>query len=980
MSVEIATLHEQLAQERSSVARTHDELLQARNEFTASRDQLEAQLSHKDAEIHNLNASATGLSEQLSQQVNDLQRQLAEREANVVNLEVEIAALHQQLEQERSRAAQTHDELLQARIEFAASRDQFAAQLRHKDEEIGNLRASATGQSEQLSQQVDDLQRQLAERETSVANLETRLDSEIAALHEQLAQERSSVARTHDELLQARGEFSTSREQLEAQLSHKDEEISNLNASATSQSEQMAQQINHLQEQIAERERNFADLESRLSVEVTALHEQLAQERSTTATANDDLARFQAELATSRERLEVQLKQKDDEFASLRANAARQSEQLSDRIDELQLQLAEKQLLAESRISEIDRLKTSVTQLSDQLREEATNHSQARGRWQDSQAQHDSEIAQLTSARDELLYSQTTLEVELDQVRSTNAAARGELEQSINRVGELDALLKSSQTAAAVVAAERDRLFSELEILHTLHNQTKADAARDLVQGRDAMESELTALRNELQQKAWSVAQHQANVENLAQIHREQMRKLEARLNEQYPVIEQQSRELEQALARANASQLQVEDLRTALQQTQAAGAAQAERIRQEYAARLEIVNSLLAIKSAEMANSGAVRANVEESLRGELNHLRSEIQSRTAALQSREDELDRVRAEMTAVQNRLAQLESVSARTESEAREISQAKIGLESELTALRGELQQGSFAVAHQQKAMDELAARHRSQVEQLEANLTEHQRGGEERRRETDQTQAQIAQLQSRIEELQNVLQQTESSAKNRIEELDQEYAGRVDALNRELSEHSGQLHDRASANSHSEQALRSEIDRLLGEAQERNQILEGRNHELVRVKNDLDSLSERFSQLESLAVHAESSALGEAESMRSGFQAQLALLQAELSQKEWAVEERQAIIAGLEQQHRQQLEALLQQLAEKEQSAVPANDGFVMGDPSLTGVHREKLHGFDAMGVASRAGDDASLTAPFGRRWQSGFGWKRRWRS
>ncbi|HWL73413.1 MAG TPA: hypothetical protein VNQ74_06045, partial [Burkholderiaceae bacterium] len=306
--------------------------------------------------------------------------------------------------------------------------------------------------------------------------------------------------------------------------------------------------------------------------------------------------------------------------------------------------------------------------------------------------------------------------------------------------------------------------------------------------------------------------------------------------------------------------------------------------------------------------------------------------------------------------------------------------KSGLENELTALRGELQQGSSAVAQQQAAMDELAARHRTQVEQLEANLNEHQRAGEERRQETDQAQAQISLLQSRIEELQNALQQSELAAKNRTEELGQEYAARIDALNRELGEHSGQLHDRASAISHSEQALRSEIDRLIGEAQERNQILEDRNDELVRVKNDLDALSERFRQLESLSVNAESSAIGDAESMRSDFQAQLALLQAELSQKEWAVEERQAIIAGLEQEHRQQLEALLQQLAEKEQAVVPAGDGFVMGNPNLTGAHREKLHGFDALVVAGRTPDDASLTAPFGRRWRSGFGWKRRWRS
>ncbi|MDP9130964.1 MAG: hypothetical protein M3N35_11310, partial [Candidatus Binatota bacterium] len=469
-------------------------------------------------------------------------------------------------------------------------------------------------------------------------------------------------------------------------------------------------------------------------------------------------------------------------------------------------------------------------------------------------------------------------------------------------------------------------------------------------------------------------------VENLAQVHREQMRKLEARLTEQQPVIEQQARELAQAVSQVNALQLQVQELQAALRQAQAAGASQAEQIRQEYAARVETVNSLLATKSAEMANSGAAQANLEASLRGELSRLRSEIQSRTAALQSREDELNRVRAEMTSVQNRLVQLESVSARTESEAREISQAKSGLERDLAALRNELQQGSSAVAHQQTAMDDLAARHRSQVEQLEANLSEQHGASEERRQEVDQAQAQIALLHSRIEELQSALQQTELSANSRIEQLRQEYAARVDARNRELGEHSAQLQDRASANSDSEQALRSEIDRLIGEAQERNQILESRNDELVRVKNDLDGWAERFNQLESHAVHAQSSAIGEAENMRTGFQAQLALLQAELSQKEWALEERQAIIAGIEQEYRQQLDALRQQLAEEEQSAVPANNGFVMGDPNLTEAQREKLHKLDDMVKAIRTGDDISVPAFSGRRWQSGFGWKRRWRS
>jgi uncharacterized coiled-coil DUF342 family protein len=77
LGVEIATLHQQLAQERVAAASTSDEVRQAHAEFAASRDALEAQLRQKDDEIEGLRASATGQTEQLSNRVNALQLQLA---------------------------------------------------------------------------------------------------------------------------------------------------------------------------------------------------------------------------------------------------------------------------------------------------------------------------------------------------------------------------------------------------------------------------------------------------------------------------------------------------------------------------------------------------------------------------------------------------------------------------------------------------------------------------------------------------------------------------------------------------------------------------------------------------------------------------------------------------------------------------------------------------------------------------------------
>jgi len=989
---EIVALRGELAQKQAALLLRDDEVRAAGGQVVALQQRIsELELAHRQAtaataEIDNQRRALAEEVANLQHEVEVKEKELVNRYEAVTAVELALHGRIQALQQELSRA---HETSAAQEVELENQRAE-TANLRGQISELQRAQADTTvldAARQQLESDLNRLRADLAQkeyllagRERTIGDLEARLGAEIARLRQQLEEERGAAARSHDEVRQAHSELAASREILEAQLKQKDDEIDSLRASATGQTTQLSQRVNDLQLQLAERERIVASLETRLGVEIAALHQQLAQERSIATRANEELAGFRAELTESLGRLETQLKQKDVEIESLRTSANGETVQLSNRINELQLQLAEKQLLADSRGAELDHLRTTVTELNEQLSEKESNRAQALSLLQSSHSQHSEELAQVTTACDELLRSRTALEVQLDQARSANATLRNELQEAKNRSAELEALLQSSHASRAAIEAERAQLQRDLEEIDALHNRTRADGAQELAQVRANLESEISALRSELQQKAWSLAQQQASVENLAQVHREQIRKLEARLSEQQPVAEQQARELEQAVNRAHDLQSQVDELQNALQQAQAAGARQAEQIRQEYAARLDTVNALLAVKSAEMANSGAVQANLEETLHAEVSRLRNEMQSRTAALQSREEELDRVRAEMTSVQNRIVQLESVTVRTESEAREISQAKSGLEDELSALRKELQQKSAAVAQQQAAMDELAERHRSQVEQLEASLSEQRRASDERRREVDQAQAQIAQLHNRIEELQSALQQAETSANQRTEQLHHEYQARVDALSRELTEHNAQLRDRAAYSSAHEQNLRSEIDRLISEARERNQILQNRNDELVRVKNDLDSLAERFSQLETNAVQAESSANGEAERMRTEYQAQLALLQAELSQKEWALEERQAIIAGLENEYRQQIETLRQQLAEKESAATPAAGSFVLGDPNLTDAQREKLKKLDDIDDQLRNGNALSNSLLSRRRWPGGFGSKRRWRS
>jgi hypothetical protein len=144
---------------------------------------------------------------------------------------------------------------------------------------------------------------------------------------------------------------------------------------------------------------------------------------------------------------------------------------------------------------------------------------------------------------------------------------------------------------------------------------------------------------------------------------------------------------------------------------------------------------------------------------------------------------------------------------------------------------------------------------------------------------------------------------------------------------------------------------------------------------------MDALQEQFRNMESAASQTEASLSAEAEKMRTELQAQLALLQAELSQKEWALEEQRAATGTIEAQFRQNLQTLNQQLAETEARAKENQDKFVLGENSRTSEQQERYKKFRDTLDAVVSGDDGSFPASENRRrWRSGFGWKRRWKS
>ncbi|HET9297703.1 MAG TPA: hypothetical protein VFP18_12500, partial [Candidatus Binatia bacterium] len=139
------------------------------------------------------------------------------------------------------------------------------------------------------------------------------------------------------------------------------------------------------------------------------------------------------------------------------------------------------------------------------------------------------------------------------------------------------------------------------------------------------------------------------------------------------------------------------------------------------------------------------------------------------------------------------------------------------------------------------------------------------------------------------------------------------------------------------------------------------------------------LQGQISELKSSRTRIQESAEIECAKMCAEFQAQMAFLQAELSQRDWTLEEREATQKVLEQGLRAkigQLEAQLEQVKTSNQDPVQE---FVIGvnwesEAQLdhTWKLQERLDGNGAI-TAQRASDHSD-------KWRSTGRWKRRWRS
>jgi hypothetical protein len=368
----------------------------------------------------------------------------------------------------------------------------------------------------------------------------------------------------------------------------------------------------------------------------------------------------------------------------------------------------------------------------------------------------------------------------------------------------------------------------------------------------------------------------------------------------------------------------------------------------------------------------------VELALHGRIQSLQQDLAQRLREVAQGDSTIERLQCEAAASRARIAELEA-----NMRSREFSGTmRRELEASLTA-KDEQWQAAQASAHDNEK------RFSVKVHELQIQLVERQLLVDRRAAELEDLRAAVTRLSAQVAR-QDAIQRepqtdvvdpaginrtgrrTESAAMEK-----QEFVMKTDDHDEQAVQGVEEIGESSAPPATVEQSLRDEVNRLVGEAQEKNRILQDRNEELVWVKAELDRLQERLNQLESSASQSESALRDDSEQMRAEFQAQLALLQAELSQKEWTLEERQAEARGREQNLRQEMESLRQQLAESKAAIHHDARDFVFGEPQANHDHGQHFEG-----IANSEPVPGDYTGSFAqqRRWNSGFSWKRRWRT
>jgi chromosome segregation ATPase len=992
------------------------------------------------AEVERIRSSLESEVTALQREVANRTRALDELREAVTATELALRAEIQTLQQEQARSRgmieERENELHSSRAEVAGLRERIgqleaaaAADLttRQRGEEMRHsLEAELTSLHSTLAQK----EYALKEQQNFFQSMEERLGGEITQLRSELTEQRTAADASNAELERLRSELQErnaqaelARRQLDEDRQHAGAQSQDLESRLQAKEHELrvAEANAHEQKEAAlrEQENQFRSAEAQLSGEINQLRTQLEEQLRLSDQGNAELERLRSEIAArheqstqselSRRQLEENLRQavahsqelaahlrgKEDELRAIQANAQEQKEvalreqenqfrlakeQLSGEINQLRSELAQQQVAGESSKAELERLHSEIAALQEQITQSELSRRQLEEHRQLAEAQRQELEARIHAKEHELRGAEANAQEQKETaLREQEFLFRAVEQRLAAEVKQLRTQLEEQYGLSGQGNTELERLRSEIAEFQNQSEQSER-SRRELEENwRRAVAAE-QELRTSLLAKEDELRAAQTKGDDLKDQFETAISQLKLQLTETGLLAASRVTEIGNLQAEINRLSEQLAQRESAERERQANFQKEIELNRSSHEAEMAAVYQQNRSKQEELETELAQERQTTAGLRNQMDERERLLDEAQATLKNREQDLAAAAAEAATLQARLRELEAASQAEASRKTESDQALTRLETELSTIRGDLQQKNWALAQQQATMENLAQVHRQQIQNLEAKLAEQQHGIKDRNLDLERAQSQSHALERRIEDLQTQLEHAQLTVFNRVEQTTQNYAVQIEDLKSQLAQKTHALQERDLAASNIEHTLRSELDRLVRESEERNQILQNRNDELVLVKAEMDSLQERFMHLESSTCQAESAWEGQTERLHTDFQARLALLQAELSQKEWALEERNASASAVEQQYRQEIEELRQKLAENEARAQTDRDEFVLGQDRMTDEQQERLSRYQEVIDKVTSGPNQSFPASEGRRWRTGFAWKRRWKS
>lgn len=833
-----ADLHETQAQLASLQQRIPELQAEARTEFKARFAELETTLAQKDLALQERDATVAAVESDLRAKLHDLGIRLAQTQELLASRESDLAALRADLSEKDRSLAERQASLTAHQTDHQAQTEALKEQVAHSR----GLQESKERELEQVLSEQSALRERIAQLEVAGRDAEASSNRQSEALRLSLETELNELRATA---------AATERSFVEREAEHH------------SALQRHAAEIGGLRAQLADRESSLEQRTGELQearTETSALRERAEQldllqkqtERLLAVQAEQIRQRVRAEL----EELDARLASKDRELQAVRESAAEAQASLNATISGLRIQLAEKLHFAEAHYHEVSDLREKTRGLLEQIAQLESSHQHLQAGAADSveryREAHQVELAALRGQlrlRDEALTEQ--------QAKSNGLEERmtAQVQDFQNRLADQRQLLESREDVLARGQEEFDnRLRQKDDALQAL--QTHATELQN------SLNSQLSALQTQLLEK-------QRQLENTTG---------------------------ESADLKASVSGLseQVAQLASAARDAESRGAAEVERVRLEYQAELLDLREELRGKHHTLAEKEARSTEHEQRLGTHISDLETQLAAKQRSLEEREEALNTANSSAVALQDRLTLLEA-SSRDEQigAAKEFEHVRRVLEAELAGLRNELQQKDRDLAQRQALVDHLAQKHESQIQTLEGKLVELRHAAENRATELDRAISERQRLLSRIDHLESAAADGAATATSRVEQITQRYEIRLAALEVEVEQKTATLEEHGAAWRYLEQTHHAELSQLRAESQEKHLLLVSRNEEFVGVKNAMDSLRERLTQLKATAAQAEQTGAEDRERLRAEYEAQLAALREELSRRERSDKDRGA---------------------------------------------------------------------------------------